>query len=153
MRTHRTAKVSVKAPQASTAKESRILQRVPVEFDEVPQFIIDEVDRVIKDNPPEGQKHDGGKPNWSLMPWDALGEVQGVLDFGARKYGEHNWKHVLSPRTRYLSAMLRHVIAYARGERNDPESGYHHLAHAVCCGLFVIHFEVPSDKPSPIAGI
>lgn len=88
-----------------------------------------------------GQKHDEGKPNWSLMPWRTLAEVQRVLDHGAKKYGEWNWQQVERPHVRYLSAMFRHVIAYARGEECDPESGCHHLAHAVCCALFLMHFD------------
>ncbi len=88
-----------------------------------------------------GTKHDQGKPDWNLMPWRSLAEVQAVLDYGAKKYGEWNWQAVEKPRTRYLAAMFRHIIAYARGEECDAESGYHHLAHAVCCALFILHFD------------
>jgi hypothetical protein len=94
---------------------------------------------------PEGKKTDDGKPNWSLMPWHALNEVQRVMDYGAKKYTENNWMYVKRPRPRYLAAMFRHVIAYAKGEQLDAESGMHHLAHAVCCALFIIHFEMENE--------
>lgn len=93
----------------------------------------------------EGRKSDSDKPNWNLMPWHALSEVQRVMDYGARKYAENNWMYVKRPRPRYLAAMLRHVVAYAKGETVDAESGIHHLAHAVCCALFIIHFELENE--------
>jgi hypothetical protein len=93
----------------------------------------------------DGTKHDDNKPNWNLMPWHALGEVQRVMDYGAKKYSENNWMYVKRPRPRYSAAMFRHIIAYARGETHDSESGLHHLAHAVCCALFIIHFEMENE--------
>ena len=93
----------------------------------------------------EGKKNDSDKANWVLMPWSALTEVQAVMDYGAKKYAENNWMYVKRPRPRYLAAMLRHVVAYTRGETLDPESGHHHLAHAICCGLFIIHFEMENE--------
>ncbi len=86
-----------------------------------------------------GVKHDQTKRRWTLLPWSALAEVVDVLEFGARKYAVDNWKHV--GRDRYVDAMIRHVVAYVAGEREDAESGLHHLAHAVCCGLFVVWFD------------
>lgn len=31
----------------------------------------------------------------------------------------------------------RHLWAYRRGEVSDPESGLPHLAHAMCCLMFM----------------
>jgi hypothetical protein len=44
-------------------------------------------------------------------------------------------------RTRYVDALLRHAFAYVRGEKRDPESGEHHLAHAVCCAMYLVELE------------
>jgi len=96
----------------------------------------------------EGRKDDSSKANWCLMPWHSLQEVQRVMDYGAKKYAENNWMYVKRPRFRYLAALFRHVIAYANGEQLDAESGLHHLAHAVCCCLFIIHFEADNDAQS-----
>jgi hypothetical protein len=88
-----------------------------------------------------GRKDDTGKPDWSLMLWEQLEEVQAVLDYGAKKYKPYNWMLVDTPSTRYLSAMLRHMVAYAKGDRLDAESGLPHLAHAICCALFLMYFD------------
>ena len=88
-----------------------------------------------------GQKHDQSKPRFSLIPLAPLQDVIAVLEFGARKYGTDNWKHVENPKQRYLDAFMRHTMAYMSGELIDPESGLPHLAHAQCCLLFLQHFD------------
>lgn len=93
----------------------------------------------------EGHKADNDKPRFSLVPLSALSEVIKVLEFGAKKYAPDNWQKVPAARTRYYDAAMRHLTAWFSGERNDPESGIHHLAHAGCCVLFLLWFEVKSD--------
>ncbi len=51
-----------------------------------------------------GQKYDTGKPDYSLLPFEALEQVVRVLDFGAAKYGRDNWKRVENARNRYSAA-------------------------------------------------
>lgn len=86
-------------------------------------------------------KNDAGKTNWSLMPWEALAEINAVLEFGANKYAAHNWQRGDGFRyTRVLNSLLRHVFAYMRGEDTDPESGLSHMAHAGCNVLFLLHY-------------
>lgn len=89
----------------------------------------------------EGRKYDTGKPDYTLLPWDAVEQIVKVLDFGARKYARDNWKHVSDGETRYLAAAFRHMAAYNRGEKDDPETGISHLAHAGCCVLFLLSLE------------
>jgi Domain of unknown function (DUF5664) len=88
-----------------------------------------------------GVKHDAGKPDWSLFPWLGARAIQRVIDFGAAKYTPGGWQSVPNGVPRYRAALLRHVIAYASGEANDPESGHSHLAHAGCCILFILSLE------------
>jgi Domain of unknown function (DUF5664) len=85
-----------------------------------------------------GIKHDQQKPRWSLLPAGTVAQVVAVLEFGAGKYALDNWKHVENARQRYYDALMRHVQAWWQGERQDPETGLHHLAHAACCILFLI---------------
>ena len=92
-------------------------------------------------DPTEGRKYDAGKPDYTLLPWDAVEEVVRVLDFGAKKYARDNWRHVSDADTRYLAAAFRHLSAYAQGEKVDPETGLSHLAHAGCCVLFLMSLE------------
>lgn len=86
----------------------------------------------------EGVKYDEEKPQYSLVPADALHEVAKVLTFGAKKYAPDNWKKVPDLQRRYYDALQRHLFAYQKGETLDPESGLHHLAHAGCCLFFML---------------
>jgi hypothetical protein len=91
---------------------------------------------------PTGRKGDAGKLRFTLLPFDAVSEVVRVLMFGANKYGDHNWIAVDNAHERYFDAAMRHLVARKEGERNDPESGLSHLAHAVCCGIFLLAMDL-----------
>ena len=97
---------------------------------------------------PEGKKFDSGKPRWSLLPRGTLRKVIQVLEAGAVKYDVDNWKSVPDARTRYYDAMNRHIEAWWGGEKQDPETGIHHLAHATCCALFLMWLDEPVDGPA-----
>jgi hypothetical protein len=84
----------------------------------------------------EGVKHDEDKPKFSLMKPDALMEMVAVLTYGAKKYSPDNWKHLENARQRYFDAANRHLWQWYGGEERDPESGLHHLAHAMSSLMF-----------------
>jgi hypothetical protein len=86
-------------------------------------------------------KYDSSKRDYSLVPWGALDEVVKVLEAGAEKYTPDNWRRG-TVWTRYWSASMRHITAWIRGESVDQETGLSHLAHAVCCLLFLISYEM-----------
>ena len=88
-----------------------------------------------------GRKDDAGKPRWSLIPTQALEDVVKVLTYGARKYGDDNWREVEDGPRRYYDAAMRHVVAHRQGIRLDDESGLPHLAHAVASLLFIMALE------------
>ena len=90
---------------------------------------------------PDGVKYDSGKLNWSLMPFGALQEVVKVLEFGSQKYAPNNWQYVDNAEERYWNAAMRHMIAYKTESETDSETGLSHLAHAICCMLFLQHFD------------
>lgn len=85
-------------------------------------------------------KHDAEKNRLELLPFAALESVSKVLTLGAKKYDDHNWAKV-PVWSRYLGAATRHLFAWARGEDKDPETGESHLAHAVCCLLFLMELQ------------
>lgn len=87
----------------------------------------------------EGKKFDAGKPDFSLLPPEALTEVVEILNFGKIKYGAHNWRAGYNW-SRIFAATLRHLFAWLGGEDLDPESGKSHLAHAICDLLFLLTF-------------
>jgi hypothetical protein len=88
-----------------------------------------------------GVKHDAGKVQWQFLPFGEVEDVARVTDFGARKYAPDNWKHVPNAKERYFSAAMRHLVAWRTKEKNDPETGHSHLAHACCCLLFLMWFD------------
>ena len=110
------------------------------------QADIDEYVNLIHVSDPVGVKYDNDKPQWSLMQWGALTEVVDVLTYGAKKYAPDNWKKVPNARQRYIDAGFRHFTAYASGEKNDSETGKSHLAHAMCCMLFLLAFDKDETK-------
>jgi hypothetical protein len=88
----------------------------------------------------EGRKDDGGKLPWHLLPSDAVEEILKVLAFGAAKYEPRNWEKGMAW-SRPFAALMRHMWAWWRGEKADPETGLSHLAHAGCCLLFLLAYE------------
>jgi hypothetical protein len=76
----------------------------------------------------------------SLLSTHALTEVAKVMTFGKKKYAAHNWRGGFAW-SRPLAAAARHLYAYIGGEDKDPETGLSHLAHAICCCMFVLEFE------------
>jgi hypothetical protein len=86
-------------------------------------------------------RDDEHKTNWSLMPFEALEEINKVLEFGASKYAVNNWQEGSGFKySRVLNSLLRHVFAFMRGEDKDPESGLSHMAHAGCNVLFILYY-------------
>lgn len=93
-----------------------------------------------------GKKMDNAKVRASLLPRGVVGAVIRVLEFGASKYSPNNWQHVPDARTRYYDAMHRHIDAWWNGEKIDAESGESHLAHAVCCAMFLMWFDFNQNE-------
>jgi hypothetical protein len=90
----------------------------------------------------KGRKFDGGKLEYGLLPPLALKEVVKVLTFGAQKYERDNWQKVPDSKRRYFDALQRHVWSWKEGEQLDAESGIHHLAHAMCCLMFLYEHDI-----------
>lgn len=89
-----------------------------------------------------GTKHDIGKVRYSLLPKGVLGKVLNILEFGTNKYSKDNWQQVPNARDRYYDAAMRHIQAWYYGETKDPETGESHLAHALCCLMFLLWFDI-----------
>lgn len=88
-----------------------------------------------------GRKFDGGKLQYGLLPPLALRETVKVLTFGAEKYEPDNWRRVPDGPRRYFDAAQRHLWAYKEGEIADPETNVNHLAHAICCLMFMLDID------------
>lgn len=94
-----------------------------------------------------GTKADGLKPRPTLllrsMP-DAVQSVIRILEYGAKKYDDNNWKKVEAHR--YDDAALRHILSYLSGEELDKETSESHLSHAITCLLFRLQLDIDSKK-------
>lgn len=88
-----------------------------------------------------GVKYDKGKPRMELLSPSALQEIAKVMTHGAKKYGDYNWlggmKH-----SRLYGAALRHITSHLDGEDLDEETGISHLAHAGCCLMMLLTYEI-----------
>lgn len=99
----------------------------------------EQVNKILEPTP-AFVKHDSGKLRWDLLPWYVTEEVVEVLTYGATKYTPNNWRNA-GDTLRFLAAAMRHISAYAMGQKRDPETGIHHLAHAICNLMFIVEWE------------
>lgn len=95
---------------------------------------------------PNGLKADDGKLRYDLIPLIVEQQLAAVLTFGALKYADNTWQGVESER--YYAALRRHLNAWGQGEPLDPETGLHHLTHALACVSFLL-WQNREDVPDP----
>lgn len=88
-----------------------------------------------------GLRYDSNKPRLDLIPMLALEQAARVLEFGAGKYGMHNWARGMAW-SRVVGCILRHLSKIQQGEVIDEESGLPHSAHVLCNALFLATYEV-----------
>lgn len=84
----------------------------------------------------KGKKFDGGKLRMDLIPIESIEATARVLTMGAEKYGDRNWENGLLY-SRVYAALLRHVLAWWKGETIDKESGLNHLDHVLANASFL----------------
>lgn len=92
----------------------------------------------MDNNDSKGIKYDNEKIKWNLLPIEVMRDVVKILMFGAKKYKPNNWKYVEPWDIRYYNAAKRHLNDWWLGEKNDDETGLNHLAHAICCLIFLL---------------
>ncbi len=95
---------------------------------------------------------DDGKIQFQwLLAMPGLAEVAKVGMYGAKKYGQNNWRGG-SDFMRYIGSILRHVTQFLSGENNDVESGLPHLAHAAYNCLIILSWQITGkgtdDRPT-----
>lgn len=92
----------------------------------------------------KGQKFDGGKPDLSIIPYEAMEGVSAALMYGEKKYGRFNYKNGIEY-TRLISAALRHLYKFLQGVDIDDESGLNHIDHALA-NLAMLKFMMINKK-------
>lgn len=89
----------------------------------------------MEENKEKGLRYNEGKPRWSLVNFKSILPMVRVLEFGAKKYGDENWKLGLD-KNPLLESAMRHLTAIIDGEEIDSESGLPHSAHVMCNMMF-----------------
>lgn len=106
-----------------------------------------------------GLRADKGKTEFHLIPVDGLAELGRVYSFGAKKYAPRNWERGMLW-SRCYNSLLRHLYAYWNGERNDQETGLHHMAHVAWNAVALLVYSLrgigiddrkanPAEAPAP----
>lgn len=93
------------------------------------------------------------EPIWQGIKLSKLEGMVKVLTFGAEKYAEDNWMFVPNLRKRYFSALMRHLVSWAKGDIFDDESGLNHLHHCLCNAYFLMYeakYGVPNKAPKSL---
>ena len=97
-----------------------------------------------------GARYNSGKADFSLIPLCTLEDEAKVWEYGKRKYAAWNWAKGMPWSVPFACAM-RHLSAWQQGEEIDEESGYPHLAHAMCnlrmLVLFANTYREGDDRP------
>lgn len=93
-----------------------------------------------------GVKYDAEKLRWDLLDFTQIEKMVDILTSGAKKYSDNNWKKVEPFIERYFAAMMRHLIAWRKGDKIDSETGKSHLNHAACCLHFLMWKEDEDKK-------
>ena len=110
-----------------------------------PRMSLEVKDMVLEKPLPTGIKYDEGKLEYHLVPPECLAELVKVLMFGKKKYTENNWKDGLNV-TRIHNAVIRHMEAARQWEKDDPETGYSHYAHAMCGSMFLLWYALQEKR-------
>ena len=95
----------------------------------------------------KGLKYDAGKQRWDLLPIEEIEGIVDVLTFGANKYTDNSWQAMDNGIERYYAAMMRHLVAWRKGEHTDIESGLDHLSHALTNLVFIKWLSKNSQGP------
>src|SRR5580704_6584410 len=77
------------------------------------------------------------KPRYDLVDWPMIKRWAELMERGARKYGEHNWKKAATEDeyNRFKSSALRHMVQYFQGETDEDHAAetYFNIAGAEMC--------------------
>lgn len=107
-----------------------------------PHFLSRLIEQLSTDAKNEDETHIMAASGVPYLRTDFIVEMARVLAFGAEEHGENNWKKAPESEARdiYLNALMRHVLAYAKGIRYSKERQYH-LAQIAVNAMFLFYFD------------
>lgn len=78
------------------------------------------------------------KVSFTKLPAVAIAHGAHAMMDGAQKYGAYNWRDKKVIASIYVDAALRHLACWFEGQEDAPDSGVHHLGHAIaCCAILL----------------
>jgi hypothetical protein len=106
-----------------------------------------ELSDIVSPDAPTTTNERGGSQSYVPVRFDlidgrALFEMAQVLDHGAKKYGENNWR--LIPIHDHLNHLIMHAYAYLAGDQTDE-----HLSHILCRATFALGVSLQGDISDP----
>jgi Domain of unknown function (DUF5664) len=95
-------------------------------------------------------RYDAGKPPIHMVPPECIEALALHYGVGAKKYAEYNWaKGMLW--TRCYDSLMRHALAWMRGEDIDKETGTSHLICVAWNALTLFWYQLKNvgvdDRP------
>ncbi len=87
-----------------------------------------------------GLRKNEGKLRVDLVPVSAITALAQVLEVGAKKYADNNWRRGMKW-SNVHSSLHRHLLKWLAGEDKDEESGLSHMAHVLCNAAFLVEYE------------
>lgn len=90
---------------------------------------------------PKGLRYDAGKLRLDLIPPEWIEALGAVLTAGAAKYADRNWELGMKW-SKCHGPMMRHIVKWLKGERDDPETKCRHLAHVAWNALALMVYEM-----------
>jgi hypothetical protein len=139
-----TNQVRDSSPQLLSGEE-RLLFSARLESDTKPEY----PDLARPTRPPRTVEPTGrGKLRVDLVPMEAIEAMAQIMGWsGSSKYEDWDWLTKYTVEDCWGSAM-RHMIAWKKGERADPESGHNHLYHALTRLGMAAYFQ-KNGEPKP----
>ena len=88
----------------------------------------------------EALRFNEGKPSlaYILQFKNPIKAIARIMEFGATKYADGNWRKGGKPDREYLDSMMRHLTDWVHGKKYDKDSGCSHLGHAIW-NLMALH--------------
>lgn len=98
---------------------------------------------VKEDMAQEAKRYNSDKPQLAyVFEFPAVIEALArIMEFGAIKYDDGNWKLGNKPDKEYWDSFTRHLMALKKGEVYDPDSGCSHLGQMIwnLCAMFQLN--------------
>jgi hypothetical protein len=117
------------------------IKQAPLILAPTMHFVLWRKAKLTKAHPPEsgGLRYDEGKARVDLIAPNCLLGIATVLEYGAKKYAENNWRKGMKW-GRVIGSLLRHTYQFMAGEDVDSETGLPHVDHIACNAMFLCEY-------------